>query len=40
VGLYGNTHFMFFDLNNVQVADLLSEFLHRKGLDMRGEKHE
>jgi pimeloyl-ACP methyl ester carboxylesterase len=33
VGLKGNTHFMFSDLNNVQVADLLSSWLHEKGLD-------
>jgi pimeloyl-ACP methyl ester carboxylesterase len=34
-GLRGNTHFPFSDLNNKQVADLLSEYLHRKGLDRR-----
>jgi len=33
VGLRGNTHFMFSDLNNVQVADQLSAFLARHGLD-------
>jgi hypothetical protein len=33
VGLRGNTHFPFSDLNNVQVADLMSEWLHKKGLD-------
>ena len=33
VGLRGNTHFAFSDLNNVQVANLLSQFLHEKGLD-------
>jgi hypothetical protein len=32
-GLHGNTHFPFADLNNHEVADLLSQFLHRKGLD-------
>jgi pimeloyl-ACP methyl ester carboxylesterase len=32
-GLFGNTHFAFSDLNNVRVADLLSEFLHARGLD-------
>lgn len=32
-GLYGNTHFPFSDLNNVEVADLLSEWLHEKKLD-------
>lgn len=32
-GLYGNTHFPMSDLNNVEVADLLSEWLHEKKLD-------
>ncbi|MDQ3809260.1 MAG: hypothetical protein M3336_03120, partial [Chloroflexota bacterium] len=36
VGLQGNTHFPFADLNNVQVANLLSHYLHQKGLDRRG----
>jgi pimeloyl-ACP methyl ester carboxylesterase len=35
VGLFGNSHFMFSDLNNVQVADQLSTFLNAKGLDIR-----
>lgn len=35
IGIYGNTHFAMSDLNNVQVADLLSEFLQEKGLDER-----
>ncbi len=34
-GLFGNSHFMFSDLNNVQVADQLSKFLSAKGLDAR-----
>lgn len=34
-GLYGNSHFMFSDLNNVKVADLLSKYLREKGLDRR-----
>jgi pimeloyl-ACP methyl ester carboxylesterase len=33
IGIRGNTHFPFSDLNTVQIADLLSEFLHQKGLD-------
>jgi len=33
IGIRGNTHFLFSDLNNVQIADLMSEFLKRKGLD-------
>jgi hypothetical protein len=32
-GLFGNTHFAFSDLNNLQVADLLSEYLHEHDLD-------
>jgi pimeloyl-ACP methyl ester carboxylesterase len=35
VGLYGNSHFMFSDLNNVEVADQMSLFLSAKGLDPR-----
>jgi hypothetical protein len=34
-GLTGNTHLPFADLNNVGVADLLSEFLAKHGLDRR-----
>jgi hypothetical protein len=33
VGLHGNTHIAFADLNNEAVADELSKWLHRKGLD-------
>jgi len=32
-GLKGNTHFPFSDLNNIQVADLMSKWLKEKGLD-------
>ena len=35
VGIYGNTHFLFSDLNNLEVANLMSKFLHEKGLDER-----
>ena len=35
VGLKGNSHFMFSDLNNIQVADQLSAFLQKHGLDAR-----
>lgn len=34
-GLRGNTHIPFADLNNVAVADLLSEYLRKHGLDGR-----
>lgn len=33
IGIYGNTHFAFSDLNNLEIADLLSKFLEKKGLD-------
>jgi pimeloyl-ACP methyl ester carboxylesterase len=33
IGIRGNTHFAFSDLNNLEIADLLSKFLHEKGLD-------
>jgi hypothetical protein len=35
VGLHGNTHFPFADLNNVEVANLLSQYLHEKRPDRR-----
>ncbi|GAA5171939.1 alpha/beta fold hydrolase [Viridibacterium curvum] len=33
IGIRGNTHFAFSDLNNLQIADLVSDFLHRNRLD-------
>ncbi len=33
IGIKGNTHFPFSDLNNVQIADLMSAWLKKKGLD-------
>ena len=33
IGVRGNTHFAFSDLNNQKIADLLSKFLKAKGLD-------
>jgi len=38
-GIRGNTHFPFSDLNNLEIADLLSRYLHDKGLDKRKEKN-
>ena len=35
VGLRGNSHFMFSDLNNIDVADQMSAFLQKHGLDAR-----
>lgn len=33
IGVHGNTHFPFSDLNNVQIADLMSKFLAKQHLD-------
>ena len=33
IGIKGNTHFIFSDLNNLEIADLLSKWLSEKGLD-------
>jgi pimeloyl-ACP methyl ester carboxylesterase len=33
IGIKGNTHFPFSDLNNLEIADLMSEWLNEKGLD-------
>jgi len=33
IGVNGNTHFPFSDLNNLEIADLLSKWLTEKGLD-------
>jgi hypothetical protein len=33
IGIHGNTHFLMADLNNLQIADLVSTLLHEKGLD-------
>jgi hypothetical protein len=33
IGIKGNTHFPFSDLNNVVIADIMSEWLKEKGLD-------
>jgi hypothetical protein len=33
VGVHGNTHFAMSDLNNEEIADLLSQYLHAKKLD-------
>jgi len=33
IGIRGNTHFPFSDLNNLEIADLLSKFLEKKGLN-------
>lgn len=33
IGIRGNTHFPFSDLNNLEVADVMCGFLEKKGLD-------
>lgn len=33
IGIKGNTHFPFSDLNNIEIADLMSDWLKEKGLD-------
>ena len=33
IGVYGNTHFPFSDLNNQQIAELLSQWLHKNKLE-------
>lgn len=33
IGIKGNTHFPFSDLNNLEIANLMSEWLNEKGLD-------
>ena len=35
IGIYGNGHFSYEELNNLQIADLMSEFLRKKRLDLR-----
>lgn len=32
IGIKGNTHFPFLDLNNTQIADLVSQFIEQKNL--------
>ena len=33
IGIHGNTHFPFSDLNNLEIADLMAAYLKQKGLD-------
>jgi hypothetical protein len=35
IGVRGNTHFPMSDLNNAQIADLMSDWLTKKGLDYK-----
>ena len=38
IGIYGNTHFLFAELNNVELANHLSDWLNNKNLDRSGER--
>lgn len=33
IGIFGNTHFPMSDLNNIEIADIITKWLHEKGLD-------
>jgi len=33
IGIYGSTHFLMSDLNNARIADLMSDWLAKKGLN-------
>jgi hypothetical protein len=37
IGIHGNTHFAMSDLNNLQIADLLSQWLHDHDFDERAD---
>lgn len=39
LGIYGNTHAPFADLNNLEIADLLEKFLEEKGLSGKDSPH-
>jgi pimeloyl-ACP methyl ester carboxylesterase len=39
IGIRGNSHFSFTDKNNIQIADLLSDWLRRKKLDKEKNGH-
>lgn len=38
-GIYGNTHAPFADFNNEEIADMMIEFLHSKGLNGKNNPH-
>lgn len=33
IGIYGNTHFPMSDLNNIDIANVILEWLHEQKLD-------
>jgi len=40
IGIKGNTHAPFGDLNNLEIADHMEKWLHDKGLDVRATAHQ
>jgi hypothetical protein len=38
IGIYGNTHFLFAELNNAELADHLSVWMNENGLDKRSNR--
>jgi hypothetical protein len=40
IGIRGNSHFPFADLNNIEIADHLEKFLRDKKLDVRDDPHQ
>ncbi len=39
IGIKGNTHAAFADLNNLEIADLVEKLLHEKNLDTANNPH-
>ena len=39
IGIYGNTHAAFADLNNLEIANIMEEWLEKKGLGGRKNPH-
>jgi hypothetical protein len=39
IGIHGNSHFAFADLNNLQIAGLLSKWLHEHNFDQEAQGH-
>lgn len=40
IGIHGNTHAPFADLNNIEIANVLEKFLHEKNMDERKNPHQ
>lgn len=39
IGIKGNTHAMFADMNNIEIADILEQYFHEKDLDGRASSY-